>query len=74
VHIGQEFQLVDDAWRRAESPVAQAPSAKLIARSIIDGLGREKRRRSPRYLAGAHGPQHYIAALRPRGRISELGD
>jgi len=74
VHIGQEFQLVDDAWCRAESPVAQAPSARLIARSIIDGLGREKRRRSSRYLLGAHGPQRYIAALRPRGRISELGD
>jgi len=74
VHIGQEFQLVEDAWCRSESPVAQAPRAKLIARSIVDALGPEERRRSSPYLASAHGPQHYIAALRPKGRVSELGD
>ena len=54
--------------------MAQARRAKLIARSVTDALGPEERRRSSRYLASAHGPQHYIAALQPRGRVSELGD
>lgn len=74
VHIGQEFQLVDGVWCRAESPVAQAASVRQIARSIVDALGPEERRRSSRYLAAAHAPQHYIAALRPTGRVTELGD
>ncbi len=74
VHLGQEFQLVEDAWRRSELAVAQVRRAKVVARSVLDALGPEARRRSSRYLASAHGPQHYIAALRPKGRISELGD
>jgi len=74
VHLGQEFRFVDEVWRRSETPVAQARRAKLIARSITDALGPEERRRSSRYLASAHGPQHYIAALQPGGRVSELGD
>ncbi len=74
VHIGREFQLVDDAWRRVDSPVEQAPSARLIARSVMAGLAPEERRRSARHLGGAHGPQHYLAARRPWGRIGALGD
>jgi hypothetical protein len=37
-------------------------------------LGPQKRRRLGRYSAGEHLPHRYIAALRPRGTVTELGD
>jgi len=74
VHLGREFQLVDERWLGVESSVTQAASARQVLRSILDALGPERRRDSSRYLAGAHAPQHYIEALRPKGRVTELGD
>ncbi|HTP28311.1 MAG TPA: lipase family protein [Anaeromyxobacteraceae bacterium] len=74
LHIGQEFRLEEEGWRRAELPVTQLASAREIARSIVGALGPEKRRRSSRYSAAKHLPQRYLAALRPLGTITELGD
>ena len=74
VHVGQEFRLERDRWQRAESPVAQLAGTREIARSIVGALGPEKRRGASRFLAAEHLPQRYLAALRPEGRITELGD
>ncbi len=74
VHVGQEYQLGSDRWVRSDSPVTQAAGARPVIRSILDTLRPVRRSESAPYLARAHCPQHYIAALRPPGRITELGD
>jgi hypothetical protein len=73
-HLGQEFRLEEEGWRRAESPVAQLAGARDIARFMVAALAPERRRGSYPYSLGEHGPQHYLAALRPSERITELGD
>lgn len=74
VHIGQEFCCQNGEWRRSESPVEPLVRTRDIARSMVALLAPEKQRRSYRYSAAEHRPQHYIAELRPRNRVSELGD
>jgi hypothetical protein len=74
VHIGQEFHHEYGDWRRSASPVEPLARTRDIAQSIVALLAPERQRLSSRYSAAEHRPQHYIAELRPRNRVSELGD
>ena len=74
VHFGQEYGYVDGEWQRAKSPVTQLTSLKEIPRSILALFAPEKRRASSRYAVDLHAPHHYIAALRPKGQVTEFGD
>ena len=74
VHIGQEFHHEYGDWRRSASPVEPLVRTRDIAESIVALLAPERQRLSSRYSAAEHRPQHYIAELRPRNRVSELGD
>lgn len=73
-HIGQEYRYTEGEWRRAASPIEQMRHASAIPRSLLSSLAPERRRASARWTFEEHGPHHYIAALRPRDRITELGD
>lgn len=73
-HVGQEYAYVDGAWRRAKTPVAQLRHVREIPRLLLGYLATPKRAAAARFAAADHGPQHYIAALRPAARITEFGD
>ncbi len=74
VHVGQEYRLADGLWQRSEFPVAQLSSMREIPRAVLAFFANEKRRASSRYTLADHGPHHYIAALRPKNRVTEFGD
>ncbi len=74
VHIGQEFRYRDGEWRRPDSAVEPLVRKRDVAQSMLALLAPERQRRSYRYSAAEHRPQHYIAELRPRDRVTELGD
>jgi hypothetical protein len=71
-HIGREYRYAEGEWRSTESPVKQMANARAIPRSILSGLTPE--RPSSRWSFGEHAPHHYVAALRPAGRVTEFGD
>lgn len=71
-HFGEEYHRVDGQWKRANTPVAQL-NMREIPRSIFSAIG-PARKKPSRYSVADHGPHEYIAALRPAGRLSELGD
>ncbi len=73
-HIGQEYRYAQGEWRRAESPVGQLAHARALPGSILSWLGPEQRRARSRWSIGEHAPHVYLAALRPAGRVTELGD
>jgi hypothetical protein len=54
--------------------MAQLVRTREIPRSLLAFFATEKRRASSRYTIADHGPHHYIAALRPSGRVTEFGD
>jgi hypothetical protein len=72
-HFGEEYRRVDGEWTRAGAPVAQLEMRE-IPRSLFGAFGPAGRKKPPRYSVADHGPHEYIAALRPAGRLSELGD
>jgi hypothetical protein len=74
VHFGQEYRHAQGEWQRAESPVAQLSGIREVVRSGLALFVSQKRRASFRYSFPEHAPHHYIAALRPRDRVSEFGD
>ncbi|MGO9010047.1 MAG: lipase family protein [Bryobacteraceae bacterium] len=74
VHFGQEYRLADGEWQLSPSPVVQLASMREIPRAVLAFFASEKRRASSRYTLAAHGPHHYIAALRPKDRVTEFGD
>jgi hypothetical protein len=74
VHVGQEFRLRDGGWYRAPSPTEPLERTRDVAQSVLALLAPARQRRSFRYSAAEHRPQHYIAELRPGDRVSELGD
>jgi hypothetical protein len=74
VHLGPEYRYGPAGWQRAETPLVPLASPREIPRSLLAFLAPERRRASYRYSLEAHGPQHYIAALRPKDRVSEFGD
>lgn len=73
-HVGHEYRYAENAWRRAETPVAQLRHVSEIPRFLVGFFATGKRRDAQRYAARDHGPHHYIAALRPAGRVTEFGD
>ncbi|HEY6099136.1 MAG TPA: lipase family protein [Anaeromyxobacter sp.] len=74
VHVGQEFRFQDGGWYRSPAPVQPLEGTREVARSMLALLAPERRRRSFRYSIDEHRPHHYVAELRPRDRVSELGD
>jgi hypothetical protein len=74
VHLGHEYHYVKGEWQRAESPTAQLANLRDIPRSLLSFFATGKSREKSRYSMAEHGPHQYIAALRPRGRITEFGD
>ncbi|MGP0093494.1 MAG: lipase family protein [Xanthobacteraceae bacterium] len=74
VHFGQEYHFVQGDWQRAQSPVGQLPSVREVLRSGLAFFANARRHGSFQYNFAKHPPHHYIAALRPHGRVSEFGD
>ncbi len=74
VHFGTEYRYEDSEWRRSETPVSQLSSPREIPRSLLSLFATTKRRDLARYSVVDHAPHHYIAALRPKGRVTEYGD
>lgn len=73
-HFGEEYRHVEGAWRRSPSPVEQLVNVAAIPRSILAFFATAKRRGRSRYTIAEHAPHHYLAALRPAGLVTELGD
>ena len=73
-HFGKEYRHTNGEWQRSEVPVAQLVRTREIPRSLLAFFASEKRRASSRYTLADHGPHHYIAALRPKNRVTEFGD
>jgi hypothetical protein len=74
VHIGREYGWRDGEWRLSAAPVAQARSVLRFSPSILAFFWSARRRAAARYTLADHAPHHYLAALRPKGRITEVGD
>jgi len=74
VHLGHEYRWVEGEWRRSAVPVEQLPTMRQVPRIVLSLLDRSERRKSGRYSFAAHGPQHYLSALRPGDRVTEFGD
>jgi hypothetical protein len=73
-HVGREYRHAGGEWRQADAPTAQMTSLKELPRSLLAFFAKEGQRASFRYTMGAHGGHHYLAALRPRDRVTEYGD
>ena len=73
-HVGREFRYLDGSWRCAASPSPQLENVREIPRATSTLFVDARRRAASRYSLGVHCPQHYIAALRPRDRVTEFGD
>jgi hypothetical protein len=72
-HFGHEFHYANGAWRRRD-PAAQLSNFRDVSRSVLSMFAPVKRRDGAAYTIADHGPHHYIAALRPAGRVTEFGD
>ncbi len=73
-HLGREYGWSDGEWRPSAAPVAQAHSVRDFSPSILAFFWSAKRRAAARYSLPEHGPHQYLAALRPKGRVTEFGD
>ena len=73
-HFGEEYRYLDGEWRRSDSPVEQLVKVREIPRSILAFLATAERRGKAPYSIADHAPHHYVAALRPPGAVTELGD
>lgn len=73
-HFGNEYRYANGRWEPAVSPTPQMAGMKESLGSLVTFVASEKRRASLRYTIAEHGPHHYIAALRPQGRVTEFGD
>jgi hypothetical protein len=74
VHFGREYRYTEGQWQYAETAVAQLAHTREIPRSVLAVFASAKRRGSSRYTVAEHGAQQYLAALRPKGRVTEFGD
>ena len=72
-HFGHEFHYANGEWRRRD-PAAQLSSLRDVSRSVLAVLAPAGKRDKSAYTMADHGPHHYIAALRPAGRVTEFGD
>jgi hypothetical protein len=73
-HVGNEYRHTNGEWQRSDVPVAQLVRTREIPRSLLAYFSTNTRRASYRYSLADHGPQHYLSALRPAGRVTEFGD
>lgn len=73
-HFGQEYRWQDGEWRRSAAPVTQIASARRFSPSVLAFFLSAKRRAAARYSLAEHVPHRYLEALRPPGRVTELGD
>jgi hypothetical protein len=73
-HFGNEYRYTNGEWQRSDVPVAQLVRTREIPRSLLASFATHTRRASYRYSLADHGPQHYLSALRPVGRVTEFGD
>jgi hypothetical protein len=73
-HFGYEFHYDQGEWRRRDPATLQLVKTRDASRSVLAMLAPVARRDAARYTIADHGPHHYIAALRPKGRVTELGD
>lgn len=72
-HFGHEFHYADGHWRRRD-PAAQLSNFRDVSRSVLAMLAPANKRNKSAYTFADHAPHHYIAALRPAGRVTEFGD
>ena len=73
-HFGHEYRFANGEWKASDRPVAQLKGLSEIPRSLLAFFATAKRRNASRYSMNDHGPHHYIAALRPKGQVTEFGD
>ncbi len=73
-HLGHEYRYADGGWTKSEQPVAQIERARDLPRALLTGFGAGKSRGRARYSMADHPPHTYIAALRPKGLVTEFGD
>ena len=73
-HFGREYRWQDGEWRRSATAVAQITSARKFSPSVLAFFLSAKRRAAARYSLADHVPHRYLEALRPPGRVTELGD
>lgn len=74
VHCGHEYRFANGEWTQPERVTEQQHGLRGISSALFALFATEKRRASMRYSISEHGPHHYIAALRPGGRVTEFGD
>ncbi len=73
-HLGREYRWDGGEWRPAEKPVAQLANLREVPRALLAFFARAERRERSAYAMADHAPHHYLAALRPPGCVTELGD
>ncbi len=73
-HFGHEYHGAGGDWHRRESATTQLASLREVSRSLLGSFAPLRPRVAPRFTIRDHGPHHYIAALRPPGRVTEFGD
>jgi hypothetical protein len=73
-HVGNEYVFTAGEWQRSETAVAQVKPVHEISRALLASMSTSKGKDSARFAAREHGSHHYIAALRPKGRVTEFGD
>ncbi|KAB2970029.1 MAG: lipase family protein [Thermoanaerobaculia bacterium] len=73
-HLGQEYRWLDGEWRRSATAVVQIASARRLSPSVLAFFLSARRRAAARYSLAEHVPHRYLEALRPPGRVTELGD
>ncbi|MGD0483288.1 MAG: lipase family protein, partial [Gemmatimonadales bacterium] len=73
-HFGHEYRFANGEWTASDTPVAQLEGIREIPRALLAFFATAKHRDSSRYAMTDHGPHHYIAELRPKGRVTEFGD
>jgi len=72
-HFGQEFRYADGAWTRHEPVTAQLRSLHAAPRAVFAMFAPAKKQATLPYTMADHPPHRYIAALRPRGSVTEFG-
>jgi len=73
-HFGHEYRFANGEWKASEKPVAQLKGVREIPLSLLAFFATAKHRNASRYSMKEHGPHLYVAALRPKGRVTEFGD
>jgi hypothetical protein len=73
-HFGREYRFEAGEWRQAATSVAQLANLREVPRALLGFFARAERRERLAYAMAEHAPHHYLAALRPPGRVTELGD